>query len=62
ADLGSLGAILERTPDSVKIEVSRGSVADLCRVLLDRAPVADLTVGELPIEDVIRKIFGKKSS
>ncbi|HEY5741791.1 MAG TPA: ATP-binding cassette domain-containing protein, partial [Terrimicrobiaceae bacterium] len=47
ADLGSLGAILERTPDSVKIEVSRGSVADLCRVLLDRAPVADLTVGEL---------------
>lgn len=62
ADFGSMGSILERTPDSVKIEVSRASVADVCRILLDRAPVADLTVGELPIEDVIRNVFGKKPS
>jgi ABC-type uncharacterized transport system ATPase subunit len=52
---------LERTPHSIKIEVPRGSVADVCRILLDRAPVADLTVAELPIEDVIRNFFGKKA-
>jgi ABC-2 type transport system ATP-binding protein len=61
ADFGSLGSILERTPDSVKVEVSRASVAEVCRLLLDRAPVADLTVAELPIEDVIRNLFGKKA-
>jgi ABC-2 type transport system ATP-binding protein len=61
ADFGPLGSILERTPHSIKIEVPRGSVADVCRILLDRAPVADLTVAELPIEDVIRNFFGKKT-
>jgi ABC-2 type transport system ATP-binding protein len=62
ADFDSLGSILERTPDSLKIEVSRARVADVCRILLDRAPVADLTVAEVPIEDVIRNVFGKKTS
>ncbi len=62
ADFGSLGSILERTPESVKIEVPRTSVADVCRFVLDRAPVADLTVAELPIEEVIRNVFGKKQS
>jgi ABC-2 type transport system ATP-binding protein len=61
ADFGSLGSILERTPHSVKIEVPRSSVAQVCRILLDRAPVADLTVEELPIEDVVRNLFGKKA-
>jgi hypothetical protein len=44
------------------VEGSRASVAEVCRLLLDRAPVADLTVAELPIEDVIRNLFGKKAS
>jgi ABC-2 type transport system ATP-binding protein len=61
ADFGSLGSILERTPDCVKVEVPRASVAEVCRILLDRAPVADLTVAELPIEDVIRNLFGKNA-
>jgi ABC-2 type transport system ATP-binding protein len=62
ADFGSLGSILERTPDCVKVEVPRARVAEVCRILLDRAPVADLTVAELPIEDVIRNLFGKNAS
>ena len=40
----------------------RARVAEVCRFVLDRAPVADLTVAELPIEDVIRTVFGKKPS
>jgi ABC-2 type transport system ATP-binding protein len=62
ADFGFLGSVLERTSHSVKIEVARTGVADVCRVLLDRAPVADLTVAEKPIEDVMRNLFGKKAS
>ena len=61
-DFGFLGSILERTPDCVKVEVPRARVAEVCRILLDRAPVADLTVAELPIEDVIRNLFGKNAS
>jgi ABC-2 type transport system ATP-binding protein len=59
-DLGSLGRVLEQTPDRVRIETSRGQVAAVCRALLDRAPVADLTVTEPPIEEIIRQFFGGK--
>jgi ABC-2 type transport system ATP-binding protein len=62
ADFSCVGSVLEKTPDSVKIEVPRARVAEVCRLVLDRAPVADLTVAELPIEDVIRTVFGKKPS
>jgi ABC-2 type transport system ATP-binding protein len=62
ADFGSLGSILERTPNSVRIGVPRANVAEVCRILLDRARVADLTVAEPPIEEVIRDVFGKKAS
>jgi len=62
ADFGPLGSILERTPDSVRIGVPRANVAEVCRILLDRAPVADLTVTEPPIEEIIRDVFGKKES
>ncbi len=61
ADFDCLGAILERTPHSVKVEVPRARVADVCRLLLDRAAVADLTVSEVPIEEVIGNFFGKKA-
>jgi viologen exporter family transport system ATP-binding protein len=62
ADFTCLGSVLEKTPDSVKVEVPRARIAEVCRFILDRAPVADLTVAELPIEDVIRTLFGKKQS
>jgi ABC-2 type transport system ATP-binding protein len=62
ADFDSLGSILERTPNSLRIGVPRAKVAEVCRVILDRAAVADLTVTEQPIEDVIREVFGKKAS
>jgi ABC-2 type transport system ATP-binding protein len=62
ADFGSLGSILERTPDSVRIGVPRAKVAEVCRILLDRASVADLTVTEPPIEDIIHDVFREKAS
>lgn len=59
-DFSDLGNILEQKSDLVRLEVARGRVADVCRALLDRAPVADFTVTEPPIEDVIRRVFGNK--
>lgn len=61
ADFGSLGSILERTPHSVRIGVLRAKVTEVCRILLEQAAVADLTVVEPPIEDVIREAFGKRN-
>jgi ABC-2 type transport system ATP-binding protein len=61
ADFDCLGAILERTPHSVKVEVPRARVAEVCRLLLDRAAVADLTVSEVPIEEVVGNLFRKKA-
>ena len=61
-DFSALGTILERTPYEIRIEVPRAKVPDVCRALLDRAPVADLTVTEPPIEEIIRQFFGGKDS
>jgi len=60
ADFSDLGNILEQKPDLLRVEVPRARVPDVCRALLDRAPVADLTVTEPPIEEVIRRVFGEK--
>jgi ABC-2 type transport system ATP-binding protein len=59
-DFSALGRVLEQTPDLVRIEAPRSKVADVCRSLLDRVTVADLTVTEPPIEEIIRQFFGGK--
>jgi ABC-2 type transport system ATP-binding protein len=60
-DFSALGQVLAQAPDSVRIETTRTRVAEVCRAVLDRAPVADLTVTEPPIEDIIRQFFGGKA-
>lgn len=59
-DFRALGRVLEQTPELLRIESPRARVAEVCRSLLDRVPVADLTVTEPPIEDIIRQFFGNK--
>lgn len=61
SDFSDLGTVLSQEPGAVRIETPRGRVAATCRALLDRAPVADLTVTEPPIEEVIRQVFGEAS-
>lgn len=60
SDFTPLGTVLEQKPAEVRIEVPRGQVAEICRRLLDQASVADLTVTEPPIEEVIRQVFGQQ--
>ncbi len=59
-DFSGLGGVLEQTPHTIRIEAPRARVAEVCRFLLDRAPVADLTITEPPIEEAIRQFFGGK--
>jgi len=52
------GTVLERDPLHLKIEVARASVPRACTALLAAGQVIDLSVQEVPIEEVIRKVFG----
>jgi len=52
------GVVLEQSPLSIKIEVSRADVPQACTALLTGGQVIDLSVQELPIEEVIRRVFG----
>ncbi len=52
------GSVLERNPLQIKIEVARAEVPHACTALLAGGQVIDLSVQEVPIEEVIRKVFG----
>jgi len=58
ADFSALGKVVEQSPLSLQLEVERAAVPGACRKLLDLAPVADLSVREAPIEEVLRRVFG----
>ncbi len=61
-DPGSLshhGEVMESTPVSVKLKVKRDRVIPVCKALLDRLPVTDIDIQEVPIEDIIRQIFSR---
>jgi len=59
-DFVSPGTILERNPLQLKIEVAKSDVPKACTTLLSGGTVIDLSVNEVPIEEVIRRVFGKQ--
>jgi ABC-2 type transport system ATP-binding protein len=58
-DLSAFGEIIEETPVSVQLKVPRAKVTETCRRLLDACDVSDINVQEVPVEDVIRQLFGE---
>ena len=58
-DLSGFGEITEQTPVSVQLKVPRARVTETCRQLLDACDVCDINVQEVPVEDVIRQLFGE---
>ena len=60
ADFVPPGKVLERYALQLKIEVARGEVPRACTALLAGGLVSDLSVKEVPIEEVIRRVFGKQ--
>jgi len=61
-DLSEFGEILEQTPVSVQLKVRRAKVTDTCRRLLEACHVSDINVQEVPVEEVIRQLFGERSA
>ena len=51
------GEMVEHTPGSLTLKVKRDRVIPACKALLDELPVSDIDIQEVPIEEVIRKIF-----
>ena len=53
------GELVEQNPGCLKFKVKRDRVIPACKALLDELPVSDIDIQEVPIEDVIRKIFAR---
>ncbi len=60
--LGQYGEILEQAPGTVRLKVRRERVIAVCKVLLDELPVSDIDIQEVPIEEVIRRIFARQQA
>lgn len=58
-NLAKFGRIVLTEGHSVKIEVPRKEIPQLMAKLLSQVAVVDLTIEELPIEEIVRRIFLK---
>ena len=56
-DFTGLGEVIARTDTSVQLRVPRDEVAAVCRRLFEVYQVKDISVAEVPIEDVIAQLF-----
>lgn len=59
-DFSVFGEVTQQAPLSVQIKVPRAQVTETCRRLLDACNVTDINVQELPVEEVIRQLFGER--
>src|SRR5256886_5538703 len=59
-DLSRFGEVTEQTPVSVQLKVPRAKVTETCRELLEACDVSDINVHEVPVEEVIRQLFGER--
>ncbi len=57
--LTKYGEVVEKNPGSVTLRVKRDRVIPACKALLDELPVSDIDIQEVPIEEVIRKVFAR---
>src|SRR6266480_2033830 len=59
-DHSRFGEITEQTPVSVQLKVARAKVTETCREVLQACDVSDINVQEVPVEEVIRQLFGER--
>ena len=59
-DLSAFGEVIEQTPVSIQLKVPRAKVTETCRQLLQACHVSDINVQEVPVEEVIRQLFGER--
>jgi len=59
--LEKYGEIVEQTSGAIQLKVKRERVIPVCKALLDELPVSDIDIQEVPIEEVIRRLFVEQS-
>ncbi len=59
--LGKYGEVVAQSPGSIQLKVKRDRVIPVCKALLDELPVSDIDIQEVPIEEVIRRIFARQT-
>ena len=59
-DFSAFGEVIEQTPVSVQLKIPRAQVTEISRRLLETCHVSDINVQEIPVEDVIRQLFGEQ--
>jgi ABC-2 type transport system ATP-binding protein len=57
ATLARYGSVAQKNSGSITFKIKREQVTSVCKSLLDDFPVSDIDIEEIPIEDVISKIF-----
>ena len=58
-DLAKYGEVVTQSAGSIQLKVKRERVIPVCKALLDELPVSDIDIQEVPIEEVIRRIFAR---
>jgi len=58
-ELNRYGEIVEQSPGTITLRIKRDRVIAACKALLDELPVKDIDIQEVPIEDVIRRVFAR---
>jgi ABC-2 type transport system ATP-binding protein len=57
ADLSAYGEVVERNDGLIKLRVAKAETAQVTGRLLADLPIADLTVEDPPIDEVIEQVF-----
>ncbi len=56
-NLAGFGEVTKWTPERATIQVPRERLREVAKRLLDTLPVSDLLIEEIPIEEIVRRIF-----
>src|SRR5437016_3260425 len=59
-NFAALGEVIEQTPLSIQLKVPRAKVTETTREVLQACDVSDINVQEVPVEEVIRQLFGER--
>jgi ABC-2 type transport system ATP-binding protein len=54
------GEVIQQTPMSIQLKVPRAKVTETTREILQTCDVSDINVQEVPVEEVIRQLFGER--
>ena len=57
--LAKYGEVVEKSPARIQLKVKRDRVISVCKQLLDELAVSDIDIQEVPIEEIIRRIFAR---